>query len=193
MVEYLYNGAVEHPLDVKQASISIFRPRWGRKESTFSMPNLMSPLRRVLYQCRLPPRTRRTDRWQLHERLECDHLIRVKFDHLGQLTTAARRRCAKCANSLPTDPISDAENETKVISAKEDAMDEKLSSKFRLGMLLADVLELNIDWKIESREALYAALGSTRMSVEWGVVVCFAGPSLRDECAGRQRVLRHDP
>lgn len=121
----------------------------------------------------------RTDRWQLHERLECDHLIRVKFDHLGQLTTAARQRCVKCANSLPTDPISDAENETKVISVKEDAMDEKLSSKFGLGMLLADVLDLDIDRMIELPDTLYTALEA--QGCQWSGALWFARHGYRYE------------
>ena len=75
----------------------------------------LAPLRRVLYQCRLPPRTLRTDRWQLYERLECQHLIRVRFDHLVQLTTAVRRRCDKCAKGLVTDPISELEIETRIL------------------------------------------------------------------------------
>ena len=122
------------------------------------MTSLVSPLRRVFYQFRLPPRTTRTDRWQLHERLECNHLISVKFDHLGQMTMAARRRCAKCADSLPTDPISDAENETKIILAKGDSMDEKQTRKFTLGAILVELLDLDINWMIESPDALYAAL-----------------------------------
>ncbi len=143
------------------------------------MTTPISPLRRVLYQCRLPPRTTRTDRWQLHERLECDHLIRVKFDHLGQMTTAARRRCAKCANSLPTDPISDAEDETKIILAKGDAMDEKQSSKFTLGALLAELLDLNINWMIESSDTLYAALGAH--GYQWSGGLWFARLGYRYE------------
>jgi hypothetical protein len=80
----------------------------------------------------------------------------VKFDHLGQLTTAVRRRCTKCASALPSDPVSETENETKVVVTKGEVMDEKHSNKFRLGMLLSEVLDLDLDHS--SPEALYAAL-----------------------------------
>jgi hypothetical protein len=150
------------------------------------MPTPISPLpsgsltlRRVLYQCRLPPRTTRTERWQRHERLECNHLIRVKFDHLGQITTAARRRCPKCADSLPADPISDAENETKIILAKGSSMDEKLSNKFATGAILAELLDLDFNWMLGSPDALYAALEA--QGYQWSGAVWFALHGYRSE------------
>jgi len=112
----------------------------------------------VLYQCRLPPRTTRTDRWQLYERLECQHLIRVRFDHLGQLTTAVRRRCDKCAKGLAVDPISESEIETRILLPTEESTDERQSGKFVLGKMVTELLDINLDGLLETPAALYAAL-----------------------------------